>query len=566
MNQPSLTAWYRRSILLPTLLSSLLCWLAFPPVGWGWIVWIAPIGWLLPIGWQELPGHRPYRALWLAGFVFWLLTVHWIRLPHPANYLALVVLASYLGCYLPAFVALSRVGVHRLRLPLWLVAPVVWTGLDLVRAHMINGFSMGSLAHTQVDFLPVIQIADLVGEYGVTFLIVLVAASLTQSFFTHQVSLFRRCCPLLVAMPAFTIVTLYGFWMVTGDVHYNRSPPGPRIALIQGNTPADWKSDPERQLSIMQEYARLSEEAVEQAQQLDGRSVDLIIWPETVYRYPFFTVSEDFIAPPDQFPDSTLNAAQHDLAEFVQRTDAAILTGIDRVHLYPTDFGHTHFENFNSSIFINKQGELVGTYDKMHRVIMGEYVPFAEWIPWLAMLTPITGSVSAGQHPQAFEVDEFIYCPNICYETTVPHLIRRQVRELAAADASPDVLVNLTNDAWFWGSSELDMHLACGIFRAIEMRLPLVIAANGGLSAYVDPFGNVRQVTPRQETATLLVDLPKRPAAGLTFYARWGDWFAGVCVVCCMVLGVVGWWGLGNGYVADGADALHHSSQSDVAS
>jgi len=552
MNLPTQTAWHRRSVLLPTLVSSLLCWLAFPPVGWGFLVWIAPIGWLLPIGWKTLPGRRPYRAIWLAGFVFWLLAVHWIRLPHPANYAALAVLASYLGCYLPAFVALSRVGVHRLRLPIWWVAPVVWTGLDLVRAHLINGFSMGSLAHTQVEFLFVIQIADLVGEYGVTFLIVLVAACMTQAYQSlRSTSVCTTGAQLAIAVVAVVVTLIYGsmtFIETHSLVGQLLDPSGPRIALIQGNTPADWKSDPERQLSIMQEYARLSEEVVEQSQQRDKRGVDLIIWPETAYRYPLFTLSGDFKTPPGQFPAAQLNAAKNDLSEFVRRTEAAILTGIDRVHLFPTALEqshseHTHFENYNSAICINKQGKLVGTYDKMHRVIMGEYVPFAEWVPWLAHLTPITGLVSAGQEPQAFELDDFVYSPNICYETTVSHLIRRHVRELAVAGTTPDVLVNLTNDAWFWGSSELDMHLACGIFRAVEMRLPLVIAANGGLSAYVDPFGIVRQVTPRQEAATLLVDLPKRPSMGLTFYARWGDWFAGVCVVCCVVLGVVGWRG-----------------------
>ena len=527
-------------MLLPTLLSSLLCWLAFPPIGWGWLAWIAPIGWLLPIGWQTLPGRRPYRLLWLAGFVFWLLTVHWIRLPHSMNYLAWVVLASYLACYLPVFVALSRVGVQCLRLPLWLVAPVVWTGLDLVRAYMITGFSMGSLAHTQVGFLPVIQIADLVGEYGVTFLIVLVAACLT-SVVTNNGARVRRWLPLLPAALSVSACLVYGRLQSAEQVLQQKAPTGPRIALIQGNTPADWKSDPQRQLSIMQEYARLSEEVVEQSQQRDKRDVDLIIWPETAYRFPIFTIADEFKVPPEQFPQTRLNAALLDLSEFVRRTEAAILTGIDRVHLFPTPYGHTHFENFNSAICINKQGKHVGTYDKMHRVIMGEYVPFAEWIPWLAQLTPITGSAAPGQQPQAFELEGFTFSPNICYETTVPHLIRRHVNELVAAGTTPDVLVNLTNDAWFWGSSELDQHLACGIFRAVEMRLPLVIAANGGLSAYVDPYGTVRQVTPRQEATTLLVDLPQRDSTGLTFYARWGDWFAGVCVVCCVVLGVVGW-------------------------
>ena len=121
----------------------------------------------------------------------------------------------------------------------------------------------------------------------------------------------------------------------------------------------------------------------------------------------------------------------------------------------------------------------------------------------------------------------------------MPHLIRRHVNELAAADQFPDVLVNLTNDSWFWGSSELEMHLACGIFRAVEMRLPLLIAANGGLSAHVDPYGKVLQVTPRQQATTLMVDLPKVAEREFTYYARYGDWFAGICVLCCVVLAVL---------------------------
>ncbi len=542
MNPSPQTAWYQRSTLLAPLISSLLCWLAFPPVGWGWLAWIAPIGWLLPIAWKTLPGHRPYRILWLASLVFWLLTIHWIRLPHPLNYVAWATLAGYLACYLPLFVALSRVGVHRLRLPLWLVAPVVWTGLDFVRAYMITGFSMGSLAHTQVKFPLVIQIADLIGEYGVTFLIVLVAACLTSIAINSGTGM-RRWLPVLPAALAVAACLIYG-----RIPRFDKAAPGPRLALIQGNTPADWKSDPERQISIMQEYARLSEEAVEQSQKQDERGVDLILWPETAYRFPLFTIAKGHQASPEQFPQAQLDAAKNDLKEFGRRTKAAILTGIDRVHLFPntegqTHHGHTHFENYNSVICIDKQMQHVGTYDKMHRVVLGEYVPFAAWIPWLAQLTPITGSASPGQQPQAMELDGFTYSPNICYETTVPHLIRRHVTELTAAGTPPDVLVNLTNDAWFWGSSELDMHLACGIFRAIEMRLPLVIAANGGLSGYVDPYGIVRQVTERQVATTLLVDLPGRKSKGLTFYARWGDWFAGVCLLCCVVLGVVGWRG-----------------------
>src|SRR5690606_438691 len=111
------------------------------------------------------------------------LAVHWIRLPHPLNHLAWVVLTGYLGMYLPVFVVLARVGVHRWRIPLAIAAPVVWTGLDWFRAHFLTGFLMASLAHTQYRVPTTIQIADVVGEYGVTFLVVFVAACIASALF-----------------------------------------------------------------------------------------------------------------------------------------------------------------------------------------------------------------------------------------------------------------------------------------------------------------------------------------------------------------------------------------------
>ena len=567
----TLRRWSQRlgpdSILRPAIASSLLCWLAFPPVGWGFLSWVAPIGWLTLICRKTLPGRHPYRTVWVAGTFFWLLAVHWIRLPHPMNTLAWGVLASYLGIYLPLFVGLSRVGFHSLRLPLWLVAPSVWTGLELVRAHLIGGFLMGSLAHTQINYPWVIQIADLVGEYGVTFLILLVASCLTAVVFSDKTGR-KRGLPLLPACLAIAATLAYGCAKTEtrltqqtdspkslsqnplGGVQRSGKPEPSngfgtysklRVALIQGNSLADWKNDDARQISIMQEYVQLSEQAVLQSQQRDGRNVDLIIWPETAYRNPLYTVDDGYQPPSDRFDPSNLHASENYLADLVHRTKSAIFTGVDRFRLFADPSGQLAFDSFNSSVLIDKQGELVGTYDKMHLVIFGEYVPLANWIPLLKQLTPISGFATPGQQPRALEVDGFTCCPNICYETVIPHLIRRQVTELAASGTMPDALVNLTNDAWFWGSSELDMHLACGVFRAIEMRLPLVIAANGGLSAHVDSCGTVQQVTPRQQAAWLLVDLPRRPDDQLTLYALGGDWFAGLCVVCCVVFGVIGW-------------------------
>ena len=109
-------------------------------------------------------------------------------------------------------------------------------------------------------------------------------------------------------------------------------------------------------------------------------------------------------------------------------------------------------------------------------------------------------------------------CPSICFENTVPHLIRRQVRDLRAQGTPPDLLVTITNDGWFWGSSLLDLHLACGAFRAIETRLPALIAANTGFSAWIDDCGRIRSQGPRRQEGVVVAEVI--PTARSSLY-RW---------------------------------------------
>ncbi len=169
--------WYRRVLPL-ALFGSILMWAAQPPLSLWPLAWVAPVPWLLLVRRDLLTGRRPYFALWLAGFIFWLLAIHWVRLPHPALHLGWIALSAYLAFYIPLFVGLARVGLHRIGAPLWLTAPTVWTGLELARAHVLTGFLMGSLAHTQVNWTTLIQASDLFGEYGVDFIIMTVAASI----------------------------------------------------------------------------------------------------------------------------------------------------------------------------------------------------------------------------------------------------------------------------------------------------------------------------------------------------------------------------------------------------
>jgi apolipoprotein N-acyltransferase len=156
---------------------------------------------------------------------------------------------------------------------------------------------------------------------------------------------------------------------------------------------------------------------------------------------------------------------------------------------------------------------------------------------------PIPDGLTPGERPAVFVVRGLKLSPSVCLENTVPHLIRRQVIELRDGGNEPDVLVTLSNDGWFWGSSELDMHLTCGRFRAIELRKPALIAANTGLSAHIDGNGRLLQVGPRRQTQVLIAQV--QPDGRASLYSRIGDAPANVCLLACVAIalvGTTGWW------------------------
>jgi len=202
--------------------------------------------------------------------------------------------------------------------------------------------------------------------------------------------------------------------------------------------------------------------------------------------------------------------------------------------------GDHRARRYNSALLISDEGQVVARYLKMHRVMFGEYVPFGEWFPWLYTLTPMGEGLTAGQSPSVFQVAGLRLAPSICFESTVPHVIRRQLRTLDEQGALPDVLVNVTNDGWFWGSNALDLHLTCGVFRAVEQRRPLLIAANTGFSAVVDGNGTVLQRGPRFAKGNLVAEITADGRTSL--YRLLGDLPAWCCALVVGLSAVVGGW------------------------
>ncbi|MCC7086005.1 MAG: apolipoprotein N-acyltransferase [Pirellulales bacterium] len=530
-------SWLQSTLALG-LLGSLLMFVAMPPCGLWPLAWIAPLPWLLLVREPVLAGKHPYRSVWVAGFAFWLAAIHWLRLPHPLTNLGWLALAFYLAFYVPTFVWLARVAVHRLGISVVIAAPVVWTGLELTRGHLLSGFTMASLSHTQIHWLAVIQGADVIGDYGISGLIMFAAACITRMMPWRGEKL--AIWPILPLVMVLGSAVVYGQWRMSGAMMR----PGPTVALIQGSIDAEWKADKDRLDAISREYFQLSVKALKTEPMLD-----LLVWPETMYRGTIQCFDDDFkptqrwITSPKEWQKASAQNLIDLQAQFSKalpphkgvKLPPPLLLGTDAVHFSNEKQDGEHF---NSAQFVDRNGIAIARYDKMHPVMFGEYIPLAEYIPFLYKITPLTGGLTSGTKAVFQQLGGVRYAPNICYETVIPHLIRRQVLQLQAQGEEPDVLVNLTNDGWFRGSSELDMHLACGVFRAIEMRKPLVIAANTGFSASIDANGRILQQGARRAADVLIakVQIDGRHSV----YLQYGDWFSGICLFCCVGLVIVG--------------------------
>ena len=535
-----------RRVWLLALAGAVTMFLVQPPADLWWLAWLAPLPWLALVTTTRLDG-RPWLAIWTGGFIHWLFTIHWLRLPHPATSIGWVALAAYLACYVPLFVWAARRLVHGRGWPLVPATALAWMACEQLRGTVLGGFSFGMLGHTQWRWTTLIQLADACGAVGISGLVMAVAAACMTVLARGP----RRELAAAAAAAAATILALaYGsLRLATAPVAQDRPLD---VLLVQGSIDTELKHDPDKAIDVAQHYDTLTLEGL--AVTGTASRPDLIVWPETMWRWPVLAID-----PAEHLPEPVVEemlgpAAEGDsdadrqtrcrtalerqrfeaLETFAMRYGTTWLVGVDRQVVTPRATGGA--EHFNSGLFLDAEGRPVACYDKMHPVMFGEYVPLAETFPVLYRITPLPAGLSAGAAPVAVEIAGYEVAPTICYETALPEAIRGLVRSLAAQGRRPDVIVNLTNDGWFWGSSELDMHLAAAIFRAVEVRTPLVIAANTGFSAAIDGSGRLLDRGPRRQTATLRAAV-RRDGRSSPWLA-WGSlpvWL-GVTVVAILTL------------------------------
>ncbi len=524
-----------------------------PPADLWALAWVAPLPWLWLV---RTAGPLPWGTLWAAGFLHWLLTLHWLRLPHPATAIGWVFLAAYLGCQVPLFVLAARWMTSRWRWPLVVAAPVAWIGLEQARGWFLGGFTLGSLGHTQWRVMPLVQVADAFGAVGVGGVVITVAAALaawrptarcTAGMASREGSAGdQRGVALGVAAVVLGLSLAYGAWrLATAPRPVADAPPLVDVLLVQGSIDTELKHDPAAAGDVLEHYDALTLEGLAAG----PRPPDLVVWPETMWRYPLLEIDpaerlpeavvEQVLGAAPTEASAALDAARQRecraaleaerraaLAAYARRYGTHWLVGVDRQVVTPSAPGGSR--HYNTAACLAATGRILALYDKMHPVMFGEYVPLTDRFPWLYRLTPLAGGLTAGPRPVTVDVAGARIAPTICYETTLPEAIRSLVRTLAAGGSRPDVIVNLTNDGWFWGSSELDMHLRSAVFRAVEVRTPVVVAANTGFSAWIDGSGRILAQGPRRATATL--------RASVNADGRWSPWLiwgslpTGVCV------------------------------------
>ncbi|MBM3517723.1 MAG: apolipoprotein N-acyltransferase [Alphaproteobacteria bacterium] len=426
---------------------------------------------------------------WWFGFGHFTLAFYWTGnalLTDPERYAwALPFAVLGLPAVLAPFPALAAVAVHYVRgdtLARVLALAVAWTAAEWLRGHVLTGFPWNLIGYAWTPVTPLLQLTAVIGIYGLSALTIVAAASLACA--TDAGS--RRFLPAGAALLGLAALTLIGVVRLAGDGGGEVA--GVRLRIVQAAIAQHHKWLPETRLAQVERYVTLSSDAA------DIRPTHLI-WPETAT--PFYLAQEP-----------ALLAA---LGRLVA-PGGALLTGAPRLATGDPP------QVWNSLHALDPGGRVVGTYDKHHLVPLGEYLPLRSVLARLGIskLTAGTIDFSAGGGPRTLAVPGLPpVSPLICYEAIFPD-------EVVAKGQRPAWLLNVTNDAWFSNSAGPYQHFAAARVRAIEQGLPLVRAANTGISAIVDPYGRIIGSLPLGHAGVLDGPLP-RPTASPTPYARFGD-------------------------------------------
>ena len=493
-----------RSIFF-ALLSGVLLFLSFPKFGLGFMAWIAFVPLLIAL--QNAVSIR--RALflgWVTGITACVGVIYWIAyvIVNYGNlplYLGVAIMLL-LACYLSIYFSLFATGIVYLRkkVPLYLAAPVLWVCLEYVKSKLFTGFPWENLGYSQFSNIFFIQITDMTGVFGLSFLIILLNVAFFEIITERSKKSFVLAATVLLIWSG---VYGYGVIRINQINQAMKEAPEMDVSLIQGNIDQSIKWNANFQKETIHVYEELS-------LRHPAANGGLMVWPET--------------AVPFNFQDE--NELQQRVKNLPLKTKSWFIFGS-----MSYTAGKEDTDYFNSAYLLSPQGDTHGKYDKVHLVPYGEYVPLRTLFPFISSLAAGIGDFAEGKGFYPLTMGERKVGVMICYEGILPEAARMY------KNASAELLVNITNDAWFGKTSAPYQHLSMSIFRAVETRLYLVRVANTGVSAIIDPTGKVIARTKIFEKDEIhgrvkFIMIP-------TLYARFGDWLAWISFIGLAVLFIV---------------------------
>lgn len=484
----------------------LLLTLSFPNFNLDWTAWFA----LVPLlyGVRNLTWSAGFRMGFICGLVHYSTLLYWLvhtmrTYGHLPVYLAvplLFLLAAYLALFIGVFSA-AATGISNPGL-LAAILPLLWVALEYIRSFLFSGFPWGLLGYAQFRNLHLIQISDILGVYGISGLVVLVNAVILivllklrgETWGGNRVSARQAGTAVIAASVLTGLVLGYGSLRMAEIDKRIADSPKTRVAAVQGNIDQLIKWKPSLKETNTRKYIDLSLSAMPDRP-------DLVVWPETAV--PFYFQYDRALT------DLVLRG--------IRRSGAYFLIGSPSFLRRESDVDY-----YNSAFFIRPDGRIAGKYDKVHLVPYGEYVPLKKWMPFVDKIVEQVGDFKRGRMGEVLQSDGRKLGVLICYEGIFPNLSAAMARNGA------ELLVNITNDAWYGATSAPYQHFSMAVFRAVENRRSLVRSANTGISGFIDPAGRIMATTPLFEDAVLTREVPRLDLQ--TIYTRRGDWFALPCL------------------------------------
>ncbi|MBN2241992.1 MAG: apolipoprotein N-acyltransferase [Acidobacteria bacterium] len=483
-------------LLLPVVTGLLLA-ASFPRIDQPFLAWVA----LAPLCAFMVRVHSPFRAFWggwLAGGVELFGLLAWMPgvveshggLPGWLAWTGYALLILLLACFTGAACCATK-GLMR-----WggdahlLLFPAVWVLVEYAQTRVpFGGFPWLQLGYTQSDRLVLIQIADLAGVYGISFLL---AGASTAIFWIvmHRGRRFRSWYPALSLLVLVLACLLYG--QASLD-RWDGLRADYSAAMLQANLAADEAP------SVLAEkyqagYRRMADTL--------PPSVDLLVLPES----PTPVMYER---------DARYRALLGDLA-------ARATLGLIFNNIRSEETGEG-MKYFNSAYHLNQKGELSGIYDKIHLVPFGEYIPLKSLFAAMQTVTRDVGAFEPGRNKTIFRLGRRPVNVTICFEAIFPGLVRQFVR------GGSRLIVNLTNDRWYGDSNAPLQHFSIARWRSIENRRYFLRAANSGISAVIEPTGRIQAATGILQEA--VCEGRFAFCAQQTFYTRYGDVFVFLCAI-----------------------------------